>query len=226
MVLTAQFLFIHCVHSYLAKLLRLSADVEAQQFSQWQGAVRRGVSQVGDAMPFAIAVFSTTLQVAALFASASSRFRVIRSAGFQKWIFGIGGKALGVAAGVVAVAFDGYHAFDESSKGHVGLAIAYGLSAAAGTWLTFVLWVPTLPIIGSIIAVILLIGTAIYLAFNVRDKIQKWLVQCLWRRIPVNKNQTEKLQVLYKGREEADLPIWPNMAMEMSELNLALGTGE
>ncbi|MDR3431140.1 MAG: hypothetical protein P4L95_04405 [Rouxiella aceris] len=67
MFLTAQFLFIHCVHSYLAKLLRLSADVEAQQFSQWQGAVRRGVSQVGDAMPFAIGVFS-----AALFATASS----------------------------------------------------------------------------------------------------------------------------------------------------------
>jgi hypothetical protein len=151
---------------------------------------------------------------------------LIHSGAVQKWIFGIGGKLLGVAAGVVAVAFDGYHAFDERSKGHVGLAIAYGLSAAAGSWLAFVLFVPTLPIIGSAIAVILLIGTAIYLAFHDRNKIQKWLVQCLWRRMPVNKNQTEDLQLLYKGREEAELPIWPNMAMEMSELNLALGAGE
>ncbi|MDR3431144.1 MAG: hypothetical protein P4L95_04425, partial [Rouxiella aceris] len=196
----------------------LTADQSEAHAKFWAGVV--GLTSAS------LSIVETGIKQFNLFASASSRFRVIRSAGFQKWIFGIGGKALGVAAGVVAVAFDGYHAFDESSKGHVGLAIAYGLSAAAGTWLTFVVWVPTLPIIGSIIAVILLIGTAIYLAFNVRDKIQKWLVQCLWRRIPVNKNQTEKLQVLYKGREEAELPIWPNMAMEMSELNLALGTGE
>jgi hypothetical protein len=205
--------------------LRLSADVEAQQFSQWQGAVRRGVSQVGDAMPFAIAVFSATLQVAALFASASSRFRLLRAPMVQKWIFGIGGQLLGVYAGAVAAGYDFYHSYDEFSKGHIGLATAYALSGFSDLWLiaTF-LWV--IPTIGTIIAFAILIGTAIYLALNDRDKIQKWLIQCLWRKIPTNENQTKESQEIFQKREESDLPIWPSMVMEMNELKLALGTGE
>ena len=83
-------------------------------------------------MPFAIAVFSATLQVAALFASASSRFRLLRAPMVQKWIFGIGGKLLGVGAGIVAVGYDIYHVVDEVSKGHIGLGFAYFLSAGSG----------------------------------------------------------------------------------------------
>jgi len=256
----------------LVKLLRLSADVEAQQFSEWQGAVWRGVGERGDAMAFTRGVFSAVLQTAALFitadiknkktltadqseaharfwagvvgltsaslsvvetgikqfnlfAGATSKLRVFRSEAFMKWI-GIAGKLLGVIAGVVAVGLDIYHAFDEKSKGHVGLAIAYGLSAAAGLWLVAAFLSTTLPVIGTFIAVILLIGTAIYLAFNNRNNIQKWVVQCLWRRIPVDKNKTKDLQEFYREREGLDLPIWPNMEMEMKELKLALGEGE
>jgi len=206
--------------------LRLSADVEAQQFSQWQGAVRRGVSQVGDAMPFAIAVFSAVLQVAALFASASSRFRGLRSSIVQKWIFGIGGRLLGVVAGIVAVGYDIYHMVDERNKGHIGLAIAYGLSALSGSWLIAALWFNSLPVLGTIIAVIFLIGTAIYLAINSRDKIQKWLIQCLWRRIPAKEGATEENKKFYQKWEAADLPIWPDMDIEMNELKLAIGAGD
>ncbi|NMP26615.1 hypothetical protein GW590_07040 [Rahnella sp. SAP-1] len=257
----------------LAKLLRLSADVEAQQFSQWQGAVRRGVSRVGDAMPFAIGVFSAVLQVAALwttadlknkktltadqseahakfwagvvgltsaslgivetgikqfnlFASASSRFRLLRAPMVQKLIFGIGGRLLGVGAGIVAVGYDIYHMVDERNKGHIGLAIAYGLSALSGSWLIAALWFNSLPVLGTIIAVIFLIGTAIYLAINSRDKIQKWLIQCLWRRIPAKEGATEENKKLYQKREAADLPIWPDMDIEMNELKLAIGAGD
>ena len=252
----------------VGKLLRTSADVEAQQFSRWQGAVQRGVRKVGEAMPFTLGVFSGVLQVAALFisadihnkktltadqkeahsrfwagviglgsttlgiietgikqfrlfTSAASRLRVFSSETFLRWV-GYAGKALGVVAGVIAVGYDVYHAYGEFNKGHIGLAIAYGLSAVAGIWLGVAV-VAAIPVIGTFIAVAILIGTAIYLAFKNRDNIQKWLVQCLWRRIPVDINDTKVEQDEYKKIEAVELPVWPTMKMEMDELKLALG---
>lgn len=254
--------------SEVSKLLRTSADVEAQQFSRWQGAVQRGVRKAGEAMPFALGVLSGVLQVAALFitadihnkkrltadqkealsrfwagviglgstilgiietgikqfrlfASSASRWRIFRSESFLA-VVGVGGKILGVVAGAIAAGFDFYHAFNEYKKGHIGLTIAYGLSAAAGFWMTVaVLW--SIPVIGTFIAAAILIGTAIYLAFHDRDNIQKWLVQCLWRRIPVDTTKTHEKQEEYKKIEAAELPVWPTMKMEMDELKLALG---
>lgn len=252
----------------VSKLLRTSADVEAQQFSRWQGAVARGVRKVGEAMPFTLGVFSGVLQVAALyisadihdkkvltadqteahrrfwagvmglgsttlgiietgikqfrlFTNAASRLRVFSSETFLKWI-GYAGKTLGAVAGVIAAGYDLYHALDERYKGHIGLAAAYFSSAAAGAWLAVaVIWAT--PVIGTFIAVAILIGAAIYLAFQSRDSIQKWLVQCLWRTIPVDADDAKEKQEKYKNREAADLPIWPTMKMEMDELKLALG---
>jgi len=255
----------------VSKLLRTSADVEAQQFSRWQGAVRRGVTKAGQAMPFTLGVFSGVLQVAALFitadihnkktltaeqkeaharfwagvlglgsttlgiietgikqfrlfANAASRQRVFSSEAFLRWI-GYVGKALGVVAGVIAAGYDFYHFIDEVNKGHIGLAVVYGFSAAAGVWLSVaVVW--AIPVIGTFIAVAILIGAAIYLAFHNRDNIQKWLVQCLWRRIPVDKDKTREEQEKYRQIEAAELPVWPTMEMEMNELKLALGVEE
>ncbi|MHA7848458.1 T6SS effector BTH_I2691 family protein [Serratia sp. D1N4] len=252
----------------LSKLLRTSADVEAQQFSRWQGAVQRGVRKAGEAMPFTLGVISGVLQVAALyttadlknkktltadqkeahsrfwagvaglgsttlsvietgikqfrlFADATSRMRVFSSETFMKWFIGYGGKGLGVVAGVIAAGFDLYHLGDEAYKGHAGLAIAYGLSGLAGIWISVAV-VAAIPVAGTFIAALILIGTAIYLAFNNRDNIQKWLVQCLWRTIPVDPDDTKEDQDTYMKREAADLPIWPTMQMEMDELKLAL----
>ncbi|QBM22766.1 hypothetical protein E1B03_10060 [Citrobacter arsenatis] len=252
----------------VSKLLRTSADVEAQQFSRWQGAVQRGVRKAGEAMPFTLGVFSGVLQVAALFVSAdihnkktltadqqeahsrfwagvvglgsttlgiietgikqfrlftnaASRLRVFSSETFLKWV-GHVGKAFGVVAGVIAAAYDFYHFGDEIYKGHRGLAAAYFFSGLAGLWLTAaVIW--AIPVIGTMIAVTILIGTAIYLAFQNRDNIQKWLIKCLWRRIPVDTAYTKAEQEKYRRREENELPKWPIMEMEMKELKLALG---
>ncbi|MBD8165664.1 hypothetical protein IFU24_22800 [Erwinia persicina] len=102
--------------------------------------------------------------------------------------------------------------------------VLYGLSAAAGIWLAFAV-VTAVPVIGTFLAVAILIGTAIYLAFQNRDSIQKWLIQCLWRRIPVDKGETKVKQEEYKKREAAELPVWPTMEMEMDEFKLALGVG-
>jgi hypothetical protein len=44
-------------------------------------------------------------------------------------------------------------------------------------------------------------------------------VQCLWRRIPVDTDETKEKQEEYKQIEAAELPVWPTMKMEMDELN-------
>lgn len=255
----------------VSQLLRTSADVDAQQFIRWRGAVQRGVRKAGDAMPFTLGVFSGVLQVAAilisadihnkktltseqkeahsrfwagvsglgsttlniietgikqfsLFSHASSRFRVFSSENFLRWV-GYAGKSLGVVAGVIAVGYDFYHAFNEDHKGHTGLAVAYFLSALAGIWLAAAIAL-AMPVIGTFIAVAILIGTAIYLVFNNRDNVQKWLVQCLWRKIPVDTDDTKEKQEKYMRREAAEFPVWPTMKMEMDELKLALGLGD
>lgn len=252
----------------LSKLLRTSADVEAQQFSRWQGAVQRGVRKSGEAMPFTLGIISGVLQVAALFtlaeiknketltadqteahvrfwggvvalgsttlnvievgikqfklfSNASSRLRVFSSDTFIK-VIGSVGKTLGVVAGAITAGFDFYHAYDEYSKGRSGLAFVYFLSGSAGFWVSISV-AYAIPVIGTFIAVALLIGSAIYLAFHSRDDIQKWLIQCLWRKIPKNADGTKEEQEEYVKKEAASLPIWPTMKMEMDELKLALG---
>ena len=253
----------------LSKLLRRVGDVEAEQFSNWQSTVRRGITKAGEGMPFTLGVVSGILQTVALwktadfkgktltadqkeatwrfasgvvaalstgltifdtgirqfnlFGNAASRLSVLSSEKFFKGIQ-FGSRLLGALAGVVTVLYDSYHAFDESHKGHLGLAWAYGLSAASGIWLIAAI-AGTVPVIGTAIATVILIGTAIYLAIYNQDNIQKWLEQCLWRRIPVDKKESLDVQEKHRSYEEAGLPTWPTMQMEMHELKLALGEG-
>lgn len=253
----------------LSKLLRVTGDVEAEQFTRWQGGVQRGMTKTGQAMPFALGVVSGILQTVALwktagykastltagqteaflrfwagvvaasstslaiietgirqfnlFTNTASKLNVLSSEKFLRWV-NIGAKFLGVVGGVVAVGFDLYHAVDEFNKGHKGLAAAYLFSAISGIWLTAAIF-STLPVIGTVIATIFLIGAAIYLAIYNQDNIQKWLGQCLWRKIPVNPRANIKKQEEDRKYEEASLPIWPTMQMEMHELTLALGEG-
>ncbi|MDM6891693.1 hypothetical protein QUG40_24055, partial [Enterobacter cloacae] len=87
----------------VSKLLRTSADVEAQQFSRWQGAVQRGVTKAGQAMPFTLGVCSGILQVAALFISADIHNKKTLSADqgeahsrFWAGVLGLGSTTLGI----------------------------------------------------------------------------------------------------------------------------------
>ena len=81
------------------------------------------------------------------------------------------------------------------------------------------------PLFGTLIAAVILIGVNIYIVLNDRDNIQKWLIRCLWRRMPMNVNFSAEKQERYKKLELIELPIWPDMKMEMNELKLALGEG-
>ncbi|KEY58777.1 T6SS effector BTH_I2691 family protein [Serratia sp. DD3] len=252
----------------LSKLLRTTGEVEAEQFTRWQGAVQRGMKQAGQAMPFTLGVVSGILQTVAivktanyektkltpdqteaaarywagvfalastslaiieigikefnLFSNSSSKLSVLSSNKFLSWI-GRWGKRFGVGAGVITVLLDSYHTYDEVQNKHYGLAIAYGASALSGAWLTVAIAVE-IPVVGTVIAAVILIGTAIFLAINEQDNIQKWLGRCLWRRIPVKASLSEEEEVDYIKKLEAKLPIWPRN-MEMSELKLALEEG-
>lgn len=251
----------------LSKLLRTVGDVEAEQFSNWQSAVQRGMNKAGQGMPFTLGVVSGILQTVAiwrtvdfkgktltadqneayvrfgigvaaalstglgivetgikqfkLFSNPASRLSVLRSGKFLTWIGKVGPR-LGAIAGVFTAFVDFYHSYDESQKGHTGLAWAFGFSAASGLWLAVSL-LYALPVIGTVIATLILIGMAIVLAVFSQDNIQKWLEQCLWRRIPINKNEDLESQRKHLEYEARGRPIWPSR--EMNELKLALGEG-
>lgn len=115
------------------------------------------------------------------------------------------------AFGYVAVAWDFYYAYDEKQKGNIGLAVAYTTSALAGAVLVTSAVFTSLALgpVGLAIAIAFVLGSAIYIAMQSRDEIQKWLAASWWRQI-------------FDG--ESDVPaIWPTMQMEMSQLQNLVG---
>lgn len=125
-----------------------------------------------------------------------------------------GGKLLGAAGGAVAAFYDFSHAVDESQKGpqHRGLAVAYWFQTGADIILALAC-VMSVPVVGIVIAVIVLLITSIYILFHSQTKIQEWLESCLWRRVPGN-----------VPKDKWPAP-WPTMETEMNELKLALEEG-
>ncbi|WP_272687122.1 T6SS effector BTH_I2691 family protein [Providencia sp. PROV149] len=134
------------------------------------------------------------------------------STAFKSLVIGIG-KGVGIAAGVVSSAFDIYHANEERKKKNIGLFIAYSLSGASGIWLTVIIFSKMLAAFAvlTLLAVLIMIGAAIYIAIEGQNKIQKWLEQCLWRQVPAHIPQSEWPD------------IYPTMAMEMDAFERALG---
>ncbi|CAK9886287.1 MAG: hypothetical protein XXXJIFNMEKO3_02715 [Candidatus Erwinia impunctatus] len=136
------------------------------------------------------------------------------------------GKAAGVAGGFICAAYDFRHGLDELNKGRTGLAIVYFASAGSGFALSLIAakWLVVSGPAAIVLAIIFISATAIIMVFT-PDAIQKWLRQCLWRRIPVSSGHSEIKKQQYLEIETAELPIWPTMEMEMQQLNLALGNG-
>lgn len=115
------------------------------------------------------------------------------------------------AFGFVAVGWDFYHGYDEIKKEHYGLGIAYLASGLAGGALvaSAVFGSLSLGPVGLAIAIAFVLGSAIYIAMQSRDDIQKWLAASWWRQIPDG---------------ESDMPaIWPTMQMEMEQLQSLVG---
>ncbi|WP_214086549.1 T6SS effector BTH_I2691 family protein, partial [Photorhabdus heterorhabditis] len=115
-------------------------------------------------------------------------------------------KFFGSWAGIVGVAWDLYHVWDELGKGNVDLGIAYLVSAIGGGLLfAAAINLITLGPLGIILALMLFFGANIYLEMKKKNEIQKWLAACLWRKIPAG---------------EEDIPaIWPDSRMEMDSFH-------
>ncbi|MDV5142742.1 T6SS effector BTH_I2691 family protein, partial [Chimaeribacter arupi] len=110
---------------------------------------------------------------------AKAQRMMMRGLRFVKW--------LGGAAGVIGVVFDIYNAKLEWSKGKKDIAVAYACSALGGGILTYaVLFNIILSPVWITIAVVLMIGAALYLSLNIKNDIQLWLMRCLWRKIPAD----------------------------------------
>ncbi|HDS9358553.1 TPA: hypothetical protein QH850_001061 [Enterobacter chengduensis] len=238
----------------LAKVIRTSASVEAEQFTRWQGSVTRGIQNSQQAFPFLLGAISVAFQSYALYSSmdyksntltpnqdeaqkrfagnvaavVGTMFGIVES-GLKKmnWLGStpsmrrvIGyksvewvGKSLGAAGGAVAAYYDFSHAVDESQKGisHIGLAIAYWFQSGADIVLTAAC-IATIPMVGIVMAVIVLLITSLYILLHSQTKIQEWLESCLWRCVP------------------GDVPVskWPEIwseETEMAELKIALEEG-
>ncbi|KOY60056.1 hypothetical protein AM629_21525, partial [Photorhabdus heterorhabditis] len=117
-------------------------------------------------------------------------------------------KFLGSLAGIVGVAWDLYHAIDDIRKGNVGSGIAYLISAISG----LVLIIFSLGPVGIVITLLFFFGANIYLEMKKKNEIQKWLMACLWRKIPAG---------------EEDVPvIWPDSRMEMDAFNKLMTSAE
>ncbi|SUX58174.1 Uncharacterised protein [Citrobacter braakii] len=109
------------------------------------------------------------------------------------------------------MAWDIYHFVDEYHKGNMGLATAYAVSAMAGAALVTSAVFTSLALgpVGLAIAIAFVLGSAIYIAMQSRDEIQKWLAATWWRQIPDG---------------ESEVPaVWPTMQMEMSQLQQLVG---
>ncbi|EPK7282848.1 T6SS effector BTH_I2691 family protein [Citrobacter farmeri] len=144
----------------------------------------------------------------------NAQIRVAMSGNFQRWMMrGIRFvKWFGGAVGLVGVIYDGINAYEEFKKGHIDIGIAYIFSAAGGLILTAaVIFSIVLSPFWIVVAVALMLGSAIYLALNIKNDIQLWLMSCLWRKIPVG---------------EKTIPdIWPTSRIEMEQLGNALQSG-
>ncbi len=126
-------------------------------------------------------------------------FRTIRLRGVVRLRYGAGMercitrtlkvfKWVGAAAGVVAVLWDSWHAINEfliKDNGSFSQGVAYLASATGGgvLWASAMGWFALGPL-GIIICLVLVFGSAIYLASKEKDKIQKWLAAMWWRAIP------------------------------------------
>jgi hypothetical protein len=114
-------------------------------------------------------------------------------------------------AGWIPVAWDGYHGYEEWKNGNIGLFYAHVISTIAGGVLVSSSIFSSLALgpIGLAIAIGFVLGSAIYITMHSRDDVQKWLAATLWRKLPVDENDTPE--------------IWPNIQMEMSQLQELVG---
>ena len=131
------------------------------------------------------------------------------------------------------VIYDISHSIDEFIAGNWGLGSLYFTSAAAGSVIIYVLiFAPLWGPIAMIISLIILLGTAIFIALDLPNNLQKWLQQCLWGKLPekglskIKEFEMFKEFEMLKDSDVVDmfeLTTYPTMQIEQDEFKAALG---
>ena len=145
----------------------------------------------------------------------------------SKYLFGFAGKTLGIVSAAIGAIYDSLHGVDEMMKGNLGLSSLYFLSAGAGFAIIYVLiFAPLWGPITMIISLIILLGTAIFIALDLPNNLQKWLQQCLWGKLPEKGLSKLKEFEMLKDSDVVDmfeLTTYPTMQIEQDEFKAALG---
>ena len=123
-------------------------------------------------------------------------FRTIRLRGVVRLAYGAGMERfissalkivtrIGAAAGVVAVLWDLIHMITSFREGNTNSGIAYLASTIGGVllWISAMGWFVLGPF-GIMVGLVMVFGSAIFLASKEKDEIQKWLAAMWWRAIP------------------------------------------
>jgi len=188
-VLSGAFHIFAILHAGLPKEFNVEAT------SRFSANIIMAVGSVADSVERVLTNFRSVRWNAQIRMAMGSDFQrlMIRSLRFVKWFGG--------AAGVVGFVFDAVSSFKEFSR------IAYACSAIGGGVLTYgALFSIVLAPGWIVLAVVLMLGAAIYLALNIKNEIQIWLMSCLWRSIPQGEKNVpeilpEKLEI--KALEKA-----------------------
>ncbi|MTD29077.1 T6SS effector BTH_I2691 family protein [Erwinia sorbitola] len=200
-VLSGAFQIFALTHAGLPK------EFNVEPTSRFAGNILMAAGSVADSIERVLTDFKGIRWRAQIRVTLGGRFErlMMRTLKFIKWLGGI--------AGIIGVVFDSYNFLDEFNKKNYDIAAAYFVSALGGgiLFFAFMLKITLVPVL-IIIAVVLMLGSALYLALNIKNDIQIWLMSCLWRKIPPG--------------DGAIPEIWPTSAIELEELSTALESGE
>lgn len=124
--------------------------------------------------------------------NAFSRFALNNAVGLGKWtapkLLSLGGRLLGLGAGIAMAVWDGIKGYEEYKKGDIGLAAGYFVLAGLGAWISFAFFFSSLlgPI-GWVCVGIALLALFIITAVMEKskdNKIQEWLSRCYFSSGP------------------------------------------
>ena len=167
-------------------------------FTEWNAVVGGGLPKgLESGSKFTANIISSIGASAEVLDTLWREFRTIRLRGVVRLRYGASlerfitqnlkvFKWVGAAAGVVAVLWDVVDGIDEIFfKKNYSVGVAYLVSAVGGgfLWFSAMEWLSLTPF-GIILYLVLVFGSAIYMASKEKDKIKKWLAAMWWRAIP------------------------------------------
>lgn len=169
-----------------AALAKLADDVDSSMIhdkgeNSWR--YRSGVAALAGTLAETAGKWSESAS------TAGSRYALTLERTLGRWLR-LGGKVLGIGAGVVMAVWDGLRAASEWKEGSRGVALLYGLSAIGSLGALFAFSAYGALLLGAaatgigIVLVAFVVVIAVLIEFAKDDKIQDWLERCHFGNFP------------------------------------------